>query len=287
MRSHLGLGTALLALFGFGCGSTSPPGDGGSITADAETTADVAVAGDAVDAGVEAGPDAPPDVPRRALRIWPIGDSITFGKGPPAPGGCGYRDPLAVSLAGSGVIDATFVGTLLGGQDVDTCPVSGIALASDGHSGFKSVEVAEQLADWYKAIGSADVVLLHVGANDVVGVATGRRTIEEATADFNAALTALASLDGQMVLFVSTLLNLPTIASDTLAAFNANVAAQVDALRASGRRVYLVDMSNVTNGARQPADGADFNSGGFHPVTSGYIKMAARWNDDLLKVFGQ
>lgn len=234
-----------------------------------------------IEAGVDAGPERPPG----PFRMWPVGDSLTIGKGPPA-GGCGYRDPLAVALEDAG-IGAVFVGTQRGGEAVSICPVTGVALAHDGTSGYKSAQLSAHVSSWYRALAPPDGTLLHIGTNDVIAVQNGTMTIEQAIADFNTLTAGMLGLDPKMTLFVSTLLNLPGISPDVTEAFNANVVAQAEQYRAAGRRVVLVDMFTVTNGLKQPAPDADFNDGGIHLVTGGYGKMAGAWFDAISAAVNQ
>lgn len=212
--------------------------------------------------------------------LWPLGDSITWGQGPePPPGGCGYRDPLYVSMAAAGM-GATHVGTLTGGQDVATCPISGIALANDGHVGFICSQIQSGAPGWYASIPSPRVILLDIGTNDLIRIATGVPgcSLAQTIADFDSMLAVLVGLNPNIFFFVSNMQPMPNLTViPEFAPFNAHIASRVTAYRAAGRNMYLVDLFTCMNSIAEPNPGADFNSGGVHPNASGYTKMAARW----------
>lgn len=188
------------------------------------------------------------------------------------PGGCGYRDVLYGYLSGWG---ATYVGTLTGGEDVATCPISGLALANDGHTGFTCSQLQVQLASYYTSIGSADTAILHIGTNDIVAIALGTETMAQAKTAFSLCLATFAALNTNMTIFVANVLNLPAVlASGLVETLNAHILSEVNAYQAAGRQMYLIDTFNALAPIIDFNQGAQFNSGGVHPNATGYITFA-------------
>jgi lysophospholipase L1-like esterase len=90
------------------------------------------------------------------IRIMPLGDSITFGMG--STTGSGYRAELwrrLVEQSGYGVdlVGSARTGTL---PDID----------HEGHSGWTIAQLSDSVDGWLAA-ATPDVVLLHIGTNDV------------------------------------------------------------------------------------------------------------------------
>ncbi|MFJ9691831.1 FG-GAP-like repeat-containing protein [Kitasatospora sp. NPDC101183] len=91
-----------------------------------------------------------------SLRVMPLGDSITAGAG--SATGSSYRAPLWSLVAGQSRYTVRFVGSQAGGQLPD--------LAHEGHSGFMIENIAAGIDQWLAA-AHPDVVLLHIGVNDL------------------------------------------------------------------------------------------------------------------------
>ncbi len=84
----------------------------------------------------------------------PLGNSITMGRhGEPS----GYRDDLAVLLLNDG-IDFEMVGSVNDG--------SGFYPKHEGHSGWRADEIYDNLNYWLR-LNPSDIVLLHIGTNDI------------------------------------------------------------------------------------------------------------------------
>ncbi|MGW7449082.1 FG-GAP-like repeat-containing protein [Kitasatospora sp. NPDC054795] len=91
-----------------------------------------------------------------SLRVMPLGDSITAGAG--SPTASSYRAPLWSLVAGQSRYTARYVGSQAGGQ----LP----GLAHEGHSGFMIDDIRAGIDQWL-AEAHPDVVLLHIGVNDL------------------------------------------------------------------------------------------------------------------------
>ena len=90
------------------------------------------------------------------LRIMPLGDSITYGVG--STDGAGYRARLEHRLTAVG-FRVDFVGSRDAGPP-------GIDDDNEGHSGWTISRMARKVDRWLTAY-RPDVVLLHIGTNDV------------------------------------------------------------------------------------------------------------------------
>lgn len=203
------------------------------------------------------------------LRIMPLGDSITGGPG------C-WRALLWDRLQRTGYSNIDFVGTLAGG---------GCSVAHDGdnegHGGFLATGIADQnlLPTWLAAT-SPDIVLMHLGTNDVWS------NIPAATI-----LTAYSKLVDQM------------------RAKNPNmriVVAQIIPMTPSGCTWCppgVLALDNAIPGwaaSRSTAQSpitvvdqytgfdtvADTNGDGVHPDDSGFQKMSDRWYPALVPLLG-
>ena len=82
-------------------------------------------------------------------RLWPLGDSLTMGFPFAQTGEDTYRAHLK-KLRG----DLLHVGTLPSGHD--------------GHGGFRTDELADNVHGWLAQIEKPDIVLVHAGTNDLL-----------------------------------------------------------------------------------------------------------------------
>jgi lysophospholipase L1-like esterase len=197
---------------------------------------------------------APAAVRQPALRLMPLGDSITWGVG--SSTGNGYRGPLFDSLGSEGYVP-DFVGSGRGGPMTDP--------DNEGHSGWR-IDQIDGITDAVLATYKPNVVTLMIGTNDLnqdyqVPTAPDRlhALVDRITADDPGATVLLADL------IVSTS---PQVVQAE-PAYNAAVRQLAQSEQATGRHVAFVDM-----GALTAADLAD----SLHPDDTGYRKMAAAWN---------
>ncbi|WP_316528185.1 SGNH/GDSL hydrolase family protein [Kitasatospora brasiliensis] len=90
------------------------------------------------------------------VRVMPLGDSITVGVGSPTRSS--YRRPLWNLVAGQSRYTVRFVGSQAGGELPDT--------HHEGHSGYLIDGIRAEVDQWIAA-ERPDVVLLHIGVNDL------------------------------------------------------------------------------------------------------------------------
>jgi lysophospholipase L1-like esterase len=214
-----------------------------------------------------------------AVKIMCLGDSITAGY--PVAGG--YRDRLCTNLSNTGC-SFSFVGS------DRTWPSTTLTNAGqvnhEGHGGFTIQQIEDNLdgdiqpprppassnngGHWLSGVGSRaavypDVILLHVGANDVGSIsATSMRD-------------RLDSLIGHIfedrpnvALVVASLIPRTDTSSESATeAYNALIPDLVTQYTEEDRKIYFLDMhSKLTT-----ADLYD----GVHPDQAGYNKMGDAW----------
>ncbi|MEU8678747.1 FG-GAP-like repeat-containing protein [Streptomyces sp. NPDC048560] len=197
-------------------------------------------------------------VPR--LTVMPLGDSITEGAGSSTRSS--YRAALWPRLVPrAGLLE--FVGSLKHGQlpDVD----------HEGHSGWL-IEGLSANIDFWMAEAKPNVVLLHIGTNDM------DRDHQVATAP-----ARLAGLIDQMIaaspdttIVVASLVpSTSAVVQARINAYNAEIPKIVAERRAQNHKVGFVSMASVTT--------ADLRDR-LHPNDQGYVKMAGVFADGVSQV---
>ncbi|MGW2638424.1 ricin-type beta-trefoil lectin domain protein [Streptomyces sp. NPDC001348] len=185
-----------------------------------------------------------------ALRLMPMGDSITWGVG--SPSGNGYRGFLWNQLSADGhTLD--FVGSGRAGTMPDP--------DNEGHSGWR-IDQITGIADSVLARYRPNVVTLEIGTNDL----NGNYQVPTAPDRLRALIDRITDDVPDVTVLVGTLI-VSTSGTEEASrpAFNARIPGIVQAEQAAGKHVRLVDMSALT-----PADLAD----SLHPNDNGYRKMA-------------
>ncbi len=196
-------------------------------------------------------PGTPVAVTSEPLRVMPLGDSITLGIG--SETSSSYRTDLYRRLTAAGqAVD--LVGSQRDGVGPDT--------DHEGHSGWTIDKIDERVEGWL-ADARPDVVLLHIGTNDMrsdakaVG-AVGRlsQLIDRIRAARPSAHLVVAAITGAK----------KSAEQRRIDAYNRGVRAVVAAKASS--RVLLADQSAV--------DSLDIRDN-LHPNDFGYTKMAFTW----------
>lgn len=217
-----------------------------------------AAAGSVASLGAATTADAatPPGV---AVKVMPLGDSITAGAGSPTHSS--YRADLYHRLTAAGM-NVDFVGSQASGVGPDP--------DNEGHSGWTIAQIAEQADNWL-ATYQPDVVLLHIGTNDVTRGPVG---VPAAPARLAALIDQIHADAPAAHIFVAKIIGSRTPARQTqIAAYNAAIPAIV---AGSGPLVHLVDQSAL--------NGLDLHDS-LHPNEVGYAKMAYRWYTAMATVF--
>lgn len=211
-------------------------------------------------------------------RIMPLGDSITYGEPPDDPIlVTGYRKPLYQTLFNSGY-SFDFVGSLQHGDsasfDIDHEGHGGWGAKADrGYGGGIAPTVQQFLTDH-----PADVVLLHIGTNDI---SDGTQNVN----DIAEILDNIDLISENIVVVLGLIINRTDGTDKVLATtqFNDEVEAMATARIAAGDRIIIVDHETALNYATD-LDGT------LHPNAAGYAKMAGVWSQalsDILPLCGE
>jgi lysophospholipase L1-like esterase len=206
----------------------------------------------------EAGPGAV--VAGRAVRIMPLGDSITWGQGSSTTSS--YRADLWRQLVGGAGVAVDFVGSVQSGALPDT--------DNEGHPGWRIEQLTASIDGWLAAT-PADVILLHIGTNDMIQ----DYDVANAPARLGALLDRIAIDAPAAVVLVAAI----TPSSD--ATVNARVNtfnAAVPGVVAQHADARFVDLNSTIS----TADLTDT----VHPNDGGYAKMAGLWYSALEPVIG-
>lgn len=197
----------------------------------------------------------PREVP--PARIMPLGDSITQGE----YGRFSYRVWLGRLLTERGC-RFDFVGSqremYRGATPGDYDP------DHEGHWGWTTDEVLRRLDGW-AAAARPDVVLLHLGTNDV-----GRQNgVEQAAANLERIIVLLRASNPAVVVLLAQLIPGRGL-EDKIRALNARIAELAGRLNSSSSPVLVVDQFSGFDAAADTYDG-------LHPTAAGERKLAQRW----------
>jgi lysophospholipase L1-like esterase len=193
--------------------------------------------------------------PAVALRLEPLGDSITYGSR--SSTGNGYRGPLWNELTAEGY-PLDFVGPVLEGTMADS--------SNEGHPGWQ-INALQGIVGGSLATYQPNVVTLMAGTNDLIQ----NDDVADAPARLSALIDQITAGDPGVTVLVANLIvstNANVVADR--AAFNAALPGIIQSKQAAGEHVALVDMSALTT--------ADLVSDGIHPDDTGYQLMADAWN---------
>ncbi len=201
------------------------------------------------------------------VRIMPLGDSITegtYGNQDTRTESyiTGYRQPLFLALQSSNY-NVDFVGSLISGElatplfDAD----------HEGHPGYFDEQIASGIYDWLTA-NPADIVLLHIGTNDLY-VYSG----DTSTTDVENILNEIFRFNKNITVVLALIIN-QSPPSSAVTQFNINLAAMAGKRIAAGDKIVLVDMEHALDYTTDMTEN-------LHPNDSGYDKMARVWFNAL------
>ena len=200
-----------------------------------------------------------------ATRIMPLGDSITQADADHDS----YRRPLWQRLEASGA-RVDFVGSQRRHHRGEP-PHADFDIDHEGHWGWRVDEVLEHIDGWMED-AQPDVVLIHLGSNDLFQRQGVPGTLEELSALVD---TLRASVPGVRIVMAQII---PT----TTAATNARIEAlnaRLPSLAAS-KSIRLVDHFTDFDAFALTYDGV-------HPNVSGEARMAERWLESLLPLLDE
>lgn len=212
-----------------------------------------------------------------AIRIMPLGDSLTQGEG------SGIFDEdfqVAYREALWGFLDAAGYNVdLVGSQDMGSEVFDDSQ--HEGVGGRKTDETRDGIYNWLVAY-PAEIILLHIGTNNI-GFSLD---LNDVTAEVYQILDEIARYESDYSVDITVILALIinrkdyTCGSDSeTTTFNNLVNDMAMDRIAVGDRIEIVDMEcGAGIDYRDETVGGDMYSGNdLHPVESGYIKMADLW----------
>lgn len=199
------------------------------------------------------------------IRILPLGDSITHGFwsniGTNAYNS--YRKKLKALLEAGGY-PADFVGSLTDGDFSDP--------QHEGHDGWHADEtgtndILGQVTGWMAAT-DADVILLHIGTNDILDDGANAAEVSDI-------LDQIFIANSNATVVLALIINARTDYSrrSDISTYNSNLNIMAQARIASGDDLIIVDMENGAGLDYSSPDMADK----YHPSQIGYDKMATHW----------
>ncbi len=203
-------------------------------------------------------------------RIMPLGDSITRGMGGDPPY-TGYRDDLYQLL-----VDANWDFDFVGSQSDGT----GFDADHEGHGGWKAEDILANIDTWL--VDSApDVVLLHIGTNDVSAGQPNSQTITEIEGIIN----QIYAYNSQITILLCKLIpRLETPANEYLAnqELNSLIEDLYNTKKNQGYYIYLVDQySAFWNNSNWRTE---YMIDNVHPNDAGYAVMAQTYFSVLQSV---
>jgi len=193
---------------------------------------------------------------RPALRLMPVGDSITHGYRSTTDDG--YRKYLRASLVNDG-FKTDFVGEAKCGTMYDNY--------NEGFSGY-TIGAIDSFVGSPIGKFQPNIITLMLGTNDMVF----NVDLPNAPARLSKLLDDIYSNDPSVTVLVGTIIpSLDPVVEARIPAFNQALPGVVQGQVGKGRNVVLVDMSSFTTGDLYPGDL-------LHPGDSGYEKIAGLWH---------
>ena len=211
--------------------------------------------------GSEADTSQPPLQRSNAtVKIMPLGNSITES----SKGLNSYRYYLWHLLVDHGY-RVDFVGSQHGvGNGPPANP--DFDMDHEGHSGWRADEILNHIQAWATA-ASPDVVLLHVGTNDVCQ----DQSVASTVGDIGGIIDELRTVNPRIRVLVAQLINSTNCPP---AALNAKLPALVTEKNQAESPIALVDQYTGFDPATMTYDGT-------HPTAVGESRMADRWFEQL------
>ncbi len=206
-----------------------------------------------------------------AVQIYPLGDSITYGDVHDGQNYPSYRYWLWNDLKNKG-FDVDFIGSQHGpdyGFVFDT--------DNDGHAGYTSARELAELPTWLPGL-HPDIVLLHLGTNDVLEGVPQSVTL----GNIGAIITELRAVNPQVKILIAGII--PTSVDKTnqqILSLNTGLAGLQQQMNTQTSPIILVDQYTDYDGEHDNQDG------GVHPAESGEMKIAARWSAALVPLLSQ
>ena len=220
-----------------------------------------------------------------AVKIMPVGDSITFGMGETG----GYRKYLDVNLKAKN-ISFDMVGPE--GSNSASFNYNGQNVSyDDNHAGYSGFQIKEE-PSWAQQQGSSgslynklksnnavkkyqpDIILLIIGTNDM----TANRSMDACASDLRSLVDyMLADMPSGGAIFMGSIPEFTAYGGNAqrVANYNNTVKSVAEEYANAGKNVKFADVHGSMNGT------ADLGSDNLHPNGSGYQKMGKFWAETI------
>ena len=207
--------------------------------------------------------------PSAQLKIMPLGDSITEGYNGTTGnlGVDGYRTPLYLDLVNNG-FSVDFVGSQNNGTGLDN--------DNEGHIGYSADEIRDDVNGWLTE-NPADVVLLHIGTNDIQDGEVAFGIVSEVEGILNNIYQWGVNNNKTVTVILASIIlrsDNSTLNSTTIS-YNSGLQTMASNRIADGDPLIMVDMEHAL------VYPTDLVSDGIHPTPTGYGKMATIWYNAL------
>ncbi len=261
MRACLYWGAAVLAAC-VACGDKDDDIDGNDPSTTLSGDGDQLPVGDDDPPTTPAPADqGPPPVLGPLVRICPMGDSITAGTGESAS----YRRPLWQSLKALGA-NVDFVGSM-DDNNTGPPPFDDYDWDNEGHGGYTADELAERLPEWILAYDVPDIVLLHIGTNDLLR----DDSTEGVLGDIDRLLGIIRGRNPNAIIILARIIGMTTQSfTDAASDLNAALPTFVSSRGTTASPILLVDQMSGFTPATMTYDGT-------HPNELGESHMAEVW----------
>ncbi len=204
------------------------------------------------------------------IKVLPLGDSITDS----ILGNPSYRRPLWHQLNTAGY-NVDFVGRPNYRHTTVPPELLDYDIDHEGHSGFEADQIENSISAWLGGF-TADVVLLHIGTNDLDrGPGRGELvgdTINETLTEIDGIIQKLRAQNSTIVVILAKII--PMRHYDT-AIFNDEIDAFVSARTTVFSPIVVVDQYTGFDAIADTYDN-------YHPNAGGETKMADKWFQALL-----
>ncbi len=207
------------------------------------------------------------------IRIMPLGDSITQADSQHP----GYRYPLWKLLKDGGY-DFDFVGSMKDNHRGEN-PVQTFDTDHEGHWGWSADQIlngfpgTEKLDDFINK-NTPDVVLLHLGSNDIFR----GEPIQEIEADLTKIINTLISLNKNIIILIAQILPVAdNRINQRIGILNNAISQLPNKINISEKQLVVVNQFEGFNPQTDTYDGA-------HPNSAGEDKMAGKWYSALQSV---
>ncbi|GAA4885420.1 GDSL-type esterase/lipase family protein [Kitasatospora terrestris] len=215
--------------------------------------------------------------PRPVVRVLPLGDSITYGVG--SCTGAGYRLPLQGMAETGGRYHLDFVGSAQpAGHMVDP--------QNEGHPGKEIAEIGDGVRQGWITAARPDVVLLHIGINDLANNDRPTEAPDRAKALIDQIFAAQPGVTVIMQGLIPTSQgwgSSPANLSFLIADYNTQLLRFQATEQQQGKHFLFVEAPGLTPlGQSAPAELAD----ALHPNDAGYRRLAQNFSTALDQAWG-